>query len=132
MSSRTVLRPHAVFGTGADMSAASTTSEATVLQSVGNVSYEVSWTGTTPIGTLALQVSNSYSLNGTGTPGVGGIWTTVPLEVSGAEVSSIPITGNADNGFIDITMHAGYAVRLIYTKTSGTGTLLATVAGKVS
>lgn len=132
MSSRTVLRPHAVFGTGADMSAASTTSEATVLQSVGNISYDVSWTGSTPVGTLALQVSNSYALSGTGGTGTAGVWTTVPLELSGAEVTSIPISGNADNGFIDVTMHAGYAVRLVYTKGSGTGTLLATISGKVS
>lgn len=114
------------------MSAATVTSEATVLQSVGNISYEISWTGSTPIGTLALQVSNSFTLGGAGGQGAAGTWTTVPLELSGAEVTSIPITGNADNGFIDVTMNAGYAVRLLYTKSSGTGTILATISGKVS
>ncbi len=131
MSTRTGLRPHAVITAG-DMSAASITSEATVLQSLSNVSYEVSWTGSTPVGTLAAQVSNSYTVAASGGTGSTGTWTALPLEVSGAEVTSIPISGTTGNGFIDITLNAGYAVRLVYTKGSGTGTLTAIVAGKVS
>lgn len=131
MSNRTALRPHAVITAG-DMSASTITSEATVLQSVGNVSYEVSWAGTSPVGTLALQVSNTFSVASAGGTGAAGTWTSVPLEVNGAEVSTIAISGNTGNGFIDITMNAGYAMRLLYTKGSGTGSLTATVAGKVS
>lgn len=115
-----------------DMSAATITSEATVLQSVSKFSYEVSWTGTSPVGTLALQVSNSYALGAAGTVATAGTWTSVPLDVAGAEVNSIPISGNTGNGFIDVTVQAGYAARLLYTKTSGTGSLTATINGKVS
>ncbi len=130
MSTRTGLRPQTVMT--ADMSATSTTSSATVLQSLSNLSYEVSWTGSTPVGTLALQVSNTYALAPDGTVAVAGTWTSVPLELSAAEVTTIPVSGNTGNGFIDVTMHAGYAMRLLYTKGSGTGTLTAVVAGKVA
>lgn len=131
MSTRTTLRPHAVITAG-DMSAATITSEATVLQSITKFSYEVSWTGTSPVGTLALQISNSYALSSTGAIATAGTWISVPLDASGSEVSSIPISGNTGNGFIDVTVQAGYACRLLYTKTSGTGSLTAIINGKVS
>ncbi len=130
MSTRTVLRPHAVISAG-NMALTSVTSEATVFQGLSNLSYEVSWTGSTPVGTLALQVSNTYAPLADGTPGSGGVWTTVPLDVNGAYATSMPVSGNTGNGFIDVTLHAGYAARLVYTKGSGTGTLIATIAGKV-
>lgn len=130
MSTRTGLRPQLVINS--QSMAANITSDVTVLQSLTSCSYEVSWTGTSPIGTLALQVSNTYSLTPAGTALNAGTWTSVPLDLGGSEVSSIPITGNADNGFIDVTVQAGYAVRLVYTRTSGTGVLLATINGKVS
>lgn len=131
MSTRTNLPPQAVITAG-DMSAVSITSQVTILRSLSKFSYEVSWTGTSPIGTLALQVSNTYSLNADGTAGNAGVWMSVPLDVASAEVSTIPISGNTGNGFIDVTVQAGYAVRLLYTKTSGVGTLNATINGKVS
>ncbi len=131
MSTRTGLNPHVVIDAG-DMSAATITSEATLLQSLSMASYEVSWTGSTPIGTLALQVSNSYALGPTGQVSAVGTWTTVPVDLSGGEVTSIPITGNTGNGFIDVSSHAGYAMRLLYTKTSGTGALTAVFKGKVA
>ncbi len=131
MSTRTGLNPHVVIDAG-DMSATSITSEATLLQSLSMASYEVSWTGTSPVGTLVLQVSNSYALGPTGQVSATGTWTTVPVDLSGGEVTSIPITGNTGNGFIDIAAHAGYAMRLVYTKASGTGTLHAVFKGKVA
>lgn len=131
MSTRTTLRPAPVITAG-DMSQASITSAVTVLQSLSNLSFEVSWTGTSPVGALALQVSNSYSVNASGAVQTAGTWTAVPLEVSGSEVTSIPISGGTGNGFIDVTLNAGYAMRLVYTKGSGTGTLSALVTGKVA
>lgn len=115
------------------MSAASITSDATVLQSVSKFSYQVTWSGTSPVGTLALQVSNTYTLNPDGTVGSTGSWNTCPVDVSGTgSTTSISISGNTGKGFIDCTVNAGYAVRLVYTKVSGTGTLQATIVGKVS
>lgn len=131
MSTRTTLRPTTVIAAG-NMASATITSTATILQSLTKFSYEVSWTGTSPVGTLALQISNSYALNPDGTAANVGTWMSVPLDVSGTEVSTIPVSGNTGNGFIDVTVNAGYACRLLYTKASGTGTLTAIATGKVS
>lgn len=130
MSTRTTLRPQAVIVNG-NMSA-SITSDATVLQSLSRCSYGFSWTGSTPVGTLKAQVSNDYALAPDGTVSVAGSWNTVPLTLSdGSVATSVPVTGNTGNGFFEIES-AAYAVRTVYTFTSGTGTLQATIAGKVS
>lgn len=132
MSTRTTLRPYAVISAG-DMSAATITSTPTVLQSITKFSYEISWSGTSPVGTLALQVSNTYAPTSNGSVGSGGTWTAMPLDLSGTgAVMTIPISGNTGNGFIDITVQAGYAVKLFYTRVSGSGTLIATINGKVA
>lgn len=131
MSTRTNLRPQPVITAG-DMSQTTITSSPTVLQSLTRASYAVSWSGLTPVGTLAVQVSNDYSLNPDGSTNNAGTWNTLTLELNGTFVTSIPVTGNTGNGFIDIDGTAAYAIRLVYTKGSGTGTLTATVMGKVS
>ncbi len=130
MSTRTTLRPNTVISAG-DMSAATVTSTATILQSITSLNYAVTWTGTTPIGTLAVEASDDYKADG-GAVLNAGTWNVVPLNLAGASVTSIPITGNTGNGMIDIDGIAAYAVRLLYTKTSGVGTLVAVVTGKVS
>ncbi len=130
MSTRTTIRPNTVIAAG-DMSAATVTSTATILQSITSLNYAVTWTGTTPIGVLAVQASDDYQANGSHVTNAG-TWNTVPLNLSGASVTSIPITGNTGNGMIDIDGIAAYAVRLLYTKTSGTGTIVAVVTGKVA
>lgn len=131
MSTRTRLAPETVLSAG-DMSATSVSTKSTVLNSLTCLSYEVTWAGATPIGTLTLEVSNSYALNPAGGVATTGTWTTVPMDVGGAYATSIPITGNTGNGFIDVTLQAGYAARLTYTKSSGTGAINAVIAGKVA
>ncbi len=130
MSTRTHLAPFRVITAG-DMSD-DITSLPTILQTLTKVSYEVSWSGTTPIGTIAVEVSNSYKLN----PGSGvqdaGNWTVIPLQDdTGAVVLSLPITGNTGSAFIDVETGAN-AIRLVYTSTSGIGTMTAIVSGKVA
>ncbi len=129
MSTRTTLRPTTVID-GGDMAATSVTSSATLLQSVTMVNYQVTWTGSTPVGTLAVEASNDCVVSATG--GVsGGTWNPVPLDLAGVSVSTIPVTGNTGKGMIDIDGIAAYALRLVYTKSSGTGTINAIVTGKV-
>lgn len=137
MSTRTSLRPAQVIpsaqaspaNTGS--MAANITSAPTLLQSLTKVSYSVSWTGTSPVGTLSVQASNDCLVNSEG--GVsGGTWNTLPLDLAGVAVTTIPVTGNTGNGMIDIDSLSAYAIRLVYTAGSGTGTLTATVVGKVS
>jgi hypothetical protein len=100
------------------------TSLPTILQTNGKCSYDISWTGT-PVGTFNVQVSNTYSQNADGTVRNAGNWTTLTLS------SPTTTTGSAGNGFIDIDATGAYAVRLQYVPTSSTGTLNATIAGKV-
>ena len=89
------------------------------------MSYSYSWTGSSPSGTIAVQVSNDYSQNGDGTVNNPGTWNTLPL-------STIPtISGNSGNGLVDIDITGAYAIRTTYTPISGAGTLTAVFKGKV-
>lgn len=131
MSTRTALRPYPVIN--AVSMAASITSSVTVLQSLSDFSYEVTWSGTTPVGTISMQVSNSYALAPDGSTATAGTWTSVPLEVNDASVATtVAVSGNTGTIYIDVSKHAGYAVRLIYTRASGTGTMTAVIKGGVA
>lgn len=106
---------------------------ATILKSLSVVSYDISWSGTSPVGTLTVQLSNSYKLNPDGSILAAGSWNTIPVQdSSGNVVSSIPVTGNTGSAFIDVRVTGGEAIRLIYTPTSGTGALTAVISGKVT
>ena len=123
MSSRPQFNPYSVITNG-NMST-SLTSEVTIIQKISYVSYSVAFTGT-PVGTFSVEVSNDYALNPDGTVKNSGTWTAVTL------TSSPAATGSADNGFIDLSGISAYAIRLKYTRSSGTGTLNAVINGKVA
>lgn len=133
MSTRPQSKPFQVFNatTGQSM-AGSLTSVVSVLSNLSMCSYGVSWSGSSPVGTLSVQVSNDYSLNPDGSTHNAGTWNNLPFSISGTPVTVIPISGNTGNGFIDVDELAGYAIRLVYTFGSGTGTLSATFTGKVA
>lgn len=120
MSTRTRLAPEQVITNGAMVG--NLTSSVTILGSLSRPSYSLSWSGSTPVGVAALQVSNDYSLLPNGVVNNAGSWTTV---------SSASVSGNTGTGFFDAQTGA-YATRLIYTAISGTGSLQAFVAGKVN
>lgn len=138
MSTRTSLRPAQVIPSpqgspaNGNSMAANITSAPTVLQSISQVCYSLSWTGTSPVGTVSVQASNDYSLDPNGQVNNAGTWNTMTLQYNGSAVTTIPVSGNSGNGLIDITDTAAYAVRLVYTASSGTGSLIAIVSGKVS
>lgn len=135
MSTRTNLRPQAVIGGNSGVSgsmATNITSMATVLQSLTSGSYAFSWSGTSPVGTVSFQVSDDYSLDPKGQVLNAGTWNTAPVSVAGTSVTTIPITGNTGNGYLEVLGTGAYASRVIYTAGSGTGTLTVTVVGKVS
>jgi hypothetical protein len=111
--------------------AANITSAPTVLQSLSTCSYSASWSGTSPVGTLSIQLSNDFALNPNGTVQNAGTWTTGELSVAGTPASSIPVTGNTGTALIDPIQTSAYAIRLVYTAASGTGTLQAVFMGKV-
>lgn len=136
MSQRTTLRPQSVIPSAQAVPAstgsmaASITSAPTLLQSLTMVNYEVTWAGSSPVGTISVEASNDCVVSADG--GVtGGTWVPIPLDLSGVEVTAIPLSGNSGSGMIDIDGLGAYACRLVYTRSSGTGTLAVTVVGKV-
>ena len=130
MSSRPFLKPFAVVTNG-DMSG-SITSAVTIVQQLSMISYGYSWSGTSPVGTISIQASNDYSVDAGGTVKNAGTWNTLTVESGGSAVSSVALTGNTGNGLIDVVQTAGYALRTVYTRTSGTGTLQVIVNAKVA
>lgn len=125
------LRPQAVIVDG-DMSG-DIVSEPTILQALTIGSYTFSWSGIAPDGKISFQLSNDYSLNPNGTVKNPGTWTTgyVFDPATQSWISEIPVTGSPGSGIVEFSTGA-YAIRVIYTRTAGVGTLQAIVNGKVA
>lgn len=128
MADRPFLAPQAVITSGAMVG--DLTSKPTVLKNLTKASYSYSWTGSTPVGAVSIQVSNDYALNPDGTVLNSGTWTTAYVIYQGTAVASVPVTGNTGTGFIDLETGA-YASRTFYAHTSGTGSLQVMFVGKV-
>lgn len=128
MSSRPLIKPHAVITDGS--MSGNITSEVTIVQQLSMIAYGFSWTGTTPVGTIAIQVSNDYAVDPGGVVSNAGTWTALDLIYGGTVVSTVPVTGNTGNGMIDVET-GSYAIRAVYTRTSGTGTLQCKLCSKV-
>ena len=124
MSSRPLIKPFQVITNG-DMST-NIISEVTIVDNISAISYDISWSGTTPVGTISVQVSNTYKENANSTAFlVAGNWSTLPLS------ASTGVSGNTGTGAIDIQITGFSAIRLVYTASSGVGTMQAFVAAKV-
>lgn len=130
MSIRPEIKPYAAIVNG-NMASVTVTSTPTIIQKISMVSYAYSWTGSTPVGTLAVQVSNDYSIDAQGATSNAGTWNTIYFYYGGVLANSVAVTGNTGNAYIDIPQISSYAIRTVYTKGSGTGTLQATINGKV-
>lgn len=98
-----------------DMSA-DITSDSTDVTNTDNIGIIVSWTGTSPVGELFVQVSND---NGTPT-------TWVNLDFGAA----INISGNSGSHDISINQLPYSKLRLFYNRTSGSGSLVARLTQK--
>lgn len=110
--------------TNGDMSAASITSTVTILGGCSVGSYQFNWSGTSPVGTIAIQISNDYSVFPNGVVNNAGNWIAIYFNVNGGAtpVNSIPVSGNTGAGIASFSDRV-YAIRAVYTKGSGTGTL---------
>ena len=132
MSHRPYLAPQQVIGPTGNSMAASITSLVTVLQQKSMFSYSFSWSGSSPTGSLAIQVSNDYALDSTGKVSNAGTWNTIYFSYGGSTVDSVSVSGSAGNAYIDIPQCSGFAVRAVYTASGGTGTLTGIFHGKVT
>lgn len=91
-----------------DMSADITSASESLLHIFGYC-VQVQWSGTSPVGTLTLEASND-----------GASWSTV-------DGSLDDVYGDSGSGIYHVTDVFYPYVRLKYTRTSGTGTLNATI-----
>lgn len=130
MSMRPEIRPYNVISNGS--MASSLTSLVTIIQKLSMVSYSYSWSGTSPVGAVSVQLSNDYSVDAQGNVSNAGTWNTISFnDGTGTPVSSFAVTGNTGSGMVDVQTGA-YAIRTLYTRTSGTGTLQVVINGKVA
>lgn len=131
MSSRPQFNPYPVIN--AQSMATNITSTPTIIQKLSMPAYSYSWTGSTPVGTVSIEVSNDYAQNADGSVKTAGTWTPIYFQLNGAaNVNSAPITGNTGTGFIDVPINGAYAIRTVYHAASGTGTITAIISAKVS
>lgn len=122
MSRKNLLRFQNI--TSGDMSAASITSSISNIQHLDNIGIQLKWTGV-PVGTFAIQVSVDYAQDFEGNVTNSGTWTS--LSLSPSPVAS----GAADNAYVDLNQLSAPWLRVVYTKTSGTGTLNGYIVGKM-
>lgn len=110
--------------TAGDMSAASITSAVTNIETHDNIAIQLNFTGT-PVGTFAVEVSVDYERDSHGNVIDSGTW--VPITLSPA-----PAAAGADGSIlIDLNQLASPWIRVVYTKTSGTGSLDAFISAKM-
>lgn len=88
------------------------TSDTLEVKEVNKVSVQWIWTGSSPVGTGHIQVSN----NGTD-------WKTL-------STNDTSVSGNTGNDMVNLPDIAYAYLRLLYAHTSGTGSLDAYVSGK--
>ena len=83
------------------------------------ISIQAVWSGGgSPVGSLKLQVSNDRGLQGgQQVSDSQASWTDV------TSPAAIAVSGNAGSAFFDFQKTAAFAVRLVYTVTSGTATM---------
>lgn len=114
MGRKNTLINYLMFGSaGCDMSVSSTTSSSTSVQNTDNIGIILSWTGTSPVGTVTISGSNDNS-------------TFVDLDFG----STISISGNTGSDLLNINQFPCAYIRIKYTKGSGTGTLTASMTTK--
>lgn len=108
-----------MFGAGADLGSASVNSNVSNVLNQDNIGIVTTWTGTSPVGTLNIQVSNDYNPdNGNGN------WVTLDFG------SAIAISGNTGSLNITINQLPYTYLRAQYSKVSGTGTLNCSITTK--
>ena len=108
---RRFIQPYQIVTDG-DMSA-NITSPSVDISNVDDISIVYDWVGTSPIGTLIVQVKNGDSP-----------WSQLDISPPAS------VLNNSGNNNIQITNVSFKELRLAYNHTSGTGTLNAYLTGK--
>lgn len=132
MSTRPQIKPYIAIN-AQSMASNITQSQPTIISNLTLISYTFSWSGSSPVGTIAIQACNDAQFDGKGNYISGtGSWESLPLNLNGTVVTTIPVSGNTGNGVVDIDANGLYAIQAVYTASTGTGTLNATLVAKVA
>lgn len=100
------------------------TGAVTNIQYLDNIGIQLNFTGT-PVGTFHVQVSADYDQTAEGEVVSAGNWINMTL-------SPPPIaSGSPDQIYIDILPTSAPWIRVVYTRTSGTGTLNGFITAKM-
>lgn len=121
MSRSNILTPFKIVN--AVSMAASITSTITNTQYLDNVGIQGTFTGA-PTGAFSVQISADHAEDANGNVTVTGNWVTLTL--SPAPTAS----GSGDSFYIDLNQLSAPWIRLVYTRTSGTGSLTAYITAK--
>lgn len=116
-----LLRPFKVITNG--NMASSLTSEVVEIQQQDNISVQLKWTGT-PTGTFEFQVSNNYLKDPIGNVQNPGDWITL------AVTPAITASGSPDDALVDLNQMGSSFLRVVFTRSGGTGVLNVWVTGK--
>lgn len=103
--------------------AASVTSSIAPIQEQDNIGVQLHWTGS-PVGAFTIEVSMDHKQDSQGNVQVAGNWISLTLD------PTITASGSGDDAYIDLNQLSAPYVRVVYTRTSGTGSLTAYITGK--
>lgn len=119
-----LLKPVTLFISGNQaMSPSAITSTAVEIQNQDNIGIQLHWTGT-PTGAFAFQVSSDYRVDIEGNVQNAGNWIALTLN------PAIAAAGSADDAYVDFNQLSALYIRVVYTPSSGTGTLTGIAVGK--
>lgn len=122
-NSKNALTPFHLIIDGA--MSASITSAATNIQYLDNVSIQLNFTTSDAVGTFSVQGSLDHAANSlTNQQITAGNWVTITLPTS-------PVAASADNQILlDLNQLSFPWIRVVYTRSSGSGTLNAYISAK--
>lgn len=112
--------------TSGNMALTSITSAITNVEFLDNIGVQLQWSGS-PVGNFEIQVSLNYDQDINGNVINAGTW--VPLTFPTYN-NDIPTSAGSPL-YIDLNQLSAPWVRVVYTKTSGTGTLNTYICGKM-
>lgn len=101
--------------------AATITSAATNVEFLDNIGFQIVWTSSDAIGTITIEGSNTYNPN----LNVAGSW----FALTFSPALTQPASNNGNYG-ISVNQFPWSWIRVVYTRSSGSGTLTATLSAK--
>lgn len=116
-----------------DMSASSITSTVSNIEQLDNIGLQLSWTDA-PVGSFQIQVSIDHAQDINGNVTVPGSWTPLVVSyLSGGTLSQATSISTSVGSpiYVDLTQLSAPWIRVVYTRTSGTGTLSGFITAKM-